>query len=556
MKRLFLALAGILAGCLAFAQSINDLDITVRILSDGSAKVVEIWDVTVVDGTEWYVPVSNLGKMTVKDFSVSENGVQFINEGRSWDVDRTAKEKERRCGIVEKKGNDVELCWGHGGGGSHVFRAEFTLTGLVKSMKDKDAFNYQFVNSGLAARPEHVKVTLENGTSTPWTLDNMLFWGFGYEGDINLVNGKIVAESSDKFSYDSSVIILCGFDKGMFTPTLTDDREFSKMKDDAISGSAFENFKKGLRLFQGMDMEEIFSLLVGLGVVFALIAGAIRTAYLKATGKIYKKSVYGVEKIDGWCRDIPYDGDILAAFSTLSRGNRVPGARGDADNQNRLIGAYFLRWIQDGIVQVQIPDPTSKKTNLYFPEIDHEFDGTTERELYSMALAASGSNRLLETKEFKNWSYNHASRVMAWPKTALSEGTATSVSKGPEKARQVIEFKNFLNDFTLSSEREAIEVKLWKDYMVFAALYGIADKVAATFQKLYPAEFTEYTHSIGMQNYSHVINTINFTGNMSSSFLSSAKSYYSSSTVSGHGGHSSFGGGGGFSGGGHGGGSR
>ncbi len=555
MKRLFLALAGILAGCLAFAQSVNDLDITVRIQPDGSARIVQVWDVDIVDGTEWYVPVTGLGEMMVKDFSVSENGQAFFYEGRGWDSGRTAKEKEGRCGIIEKKGHDVELCWGHGGGGSHVFKAEFTLTGLVKSMKDKDGFNFQFVNDDMSGR-RHVKVTLENGTSTPWTLDNVVFWAFGYEGDINLVDGKIVAESSDFLSYDSSVIILCGFDKGIFSPVLTDDREFEEIRKDAFSGSAFENWKKGFSLFDGLDMEDIFAILAAIGVFFAMIVGAIRSVYLKATGKVYKKSVYGVDKIDGWCREVPYGGDVLAAYSTLVRGNRLTGLKGNSEEQNHLIGAYFLKWIQDGIVQVQVPDPTKKKTNLYFPEIEHDFDGTTERELYSMALAASGQNRILETKEFKNWSYNHASRVIAWPKKALSEGTSNAVSQGFEKARQVIEFKNFLNDFTISDQREAIEVKLWKDYLVFAALYGIADKVASTFQRLYPAEFTEYTRSVGMYDYSRMINTINYTGNMGSSFMSSAKSYYSSSTVSGHGGHSSFGGGGGFSGGGHGGGSR
>ena len=34
--------------------------------------------------------------------------------------------------------------------------------------------------------------------------------------------------------------------------------------------------------------------------------------------------------------------------------------------------------------------------------------------------------------------------------------------------------------------KEAIEVKLWDEYLMFAYLFGIADKVAKQFKNLYP----------------------------------------------------------------------
>ncbi len=69
---------------------------------------------------------------------------------------------------------------------------------------------------------------------------------------------------------------------------------------------------------------------------------------------------------------------------------------------------------------------------------------------------------------------------------------------GQKEATNLIGFKNFLKDFTLSKEREAVEVGLWKDYLVYAGLFGIADKVAKQFQKLYPVEFKEYTQSLSL----------------------------------------------------------
>ena len=69
---------------------------------------------------------------------------------------------------------------------------------------------------------------------------------------------------------------------------------------------------------------------------------------------------------------------------------------------------------------------------------------------------------------------------------------------GRSSAIHLVEFRNFLQDFTLSNEREAGEVALWRDYLVFAALFGIADKVAKQFEELYPAEFAQLSQTAGL----------------------------------------------------------
>jgi hypothetical protein len=78
MRKLLLSVLAVLAGTfVVHAQTIRDLDIQVELYPDGSGRVTQVWDVTVVDGTEWYIPIDNLGKMSVSDFSVSENGQEF-----------------------------------------------------------------------------------------------------------------------------------------------------------------------------------------------------------------------------------------------------------------------------------------------------------------------------------------------------------------------------------------------------------------------------------------------------------------------------------------------
>ena len=535
------------------AQSIRDLDIRVEVAQDGSARITQVWDVNVVDGTEWYVPIQNLGKMTIQDLSVSENGQPFIDEGRHWNVDRSIAEKAGRCGIVEKR-DGVELCWGQGTLGPHVWTAQFTATGLVQSFSDADGFNFQFVNPHLAAPPQHVKVTLVNRTGGPeWTYDNTRIWGFGSYGDLNVVNGAIVYESLEPFSYESSVILLARFEKGLFSPTVSRDMSFDELKKKAMSGSSYGDKDPFEKIFLWL-----FALLFG-GSIFALI----RAAVLQALGYKYKKSLYGKTKITEWFREAPMDGNLFASSFVLDNGWRFPSGQ---TSSRGLIGAFFLRWILDGKVKVLPDTNNSKRVNLDFSQ-EPDIQDDVELALYNMAREAAGSNLLLESGEFEKWSERNFKRVTAWPTRAQARGRGymqdkhyfirgnTTNEDGAREASRVVEFKNFLNDFTLSKERGAVEVGLWKDYLVFAQLYGIADKVASQFQKLFPKEFQEMAQTVGVDP-NVMMRTIRLNNNMSTSAINRAVNKQQAGSFKGMGGHTSFGGGGGFSGGGFGGGSR
>ncbi|MBQ9192152.1 MAG: DUF2207 domain-containing protein [Bacteroidales bacterium] len=553
MKRLLACVLAVLAGTLAVhAQQLRDMDIRAVLQADGSARITQVWDATVVDGTEMYIPVSNLGKMTVRDLSVSENGQPYINEGRDWDVDRSLDGKAGRCGIIDKH-DGVELCWGKTSYGRHVWTVEYTVTGLVQSFSDADGFNFMFVNPGFDAPAEHVKVTIINGTGGPaWTYDNTRVWGFGSYGDIDVTDGAVVYESSEPFSYQSSFIALVRFEKGLFSPAVSRDMTFDELKQKALDGSSYG---------KSDPFEKFFLLLFALLFGGSLLA-VFRAIVLSALGYKYKKSMYGKTKITEWWREAPMNGNLFASSFVLDNGWRFAGNT----SSKGLIGAFFLRWILDGKVKV-LPDPNNaKRVNLDFSG-DPGIQDDVELALFNMAREASGSNLLLESGEFEKWSEKNFKKMTAWPIRAKARGQGflqdhryfrhgtTTNEEGAREASHVVEFKNFLNDFTLSGERTASEVGLWKDYLVFAQLYGIADKVSEQFQKLYPKEFQEVAQSVGVDP-NVMMRTIRLNNSMSTSAVSRAVSKQQAGSIRGTGGHTSFGGGGGFSGGGFGGGGR
>lgn len=124
----------------------------------------------------------------------------------------------------------------------------------------------------------------------------------------------------------------------------------------------------------------------------------------------------------------------------------------------------------------------------------------------------------------------------------------------PELRQQALEIaglKKYLLDYTLIKDREAIEVTLFEDYLIYAQMLGIADKVAKQFKELYP-HMIEQTCFNSYDNFYYISLSADNGIHSANTAKSRAESY-----SAGGGGFSSGGGGGGsFGGGGGGGGFR
>ena len=566
MKKLvcLLVAALALASATASAQRIRSIDINVYINDDGDSYIKQVWDVNVVSGTEWYIPIENLGGMSIRGLTVEENGTEFIDEGRTWDSDRTRAEKAGRSGIIEKS-NGVELCWGQGEYGDHVWTVGFVALGLVQSLEDYDAFNFMFVNPDLIAAPEKVTLTFHRLNDEPFSSDFTRFWFFGTEGESELLeDGTIRFEAEDLLRSDS-VICMMRFDKGIFKPGISKDMTFEQMQKKAFKGSTYKQDGK-----KRITWDDILEVLIAIafvlstaGIAVLFIFCLIRDAILKMFGTVWKKSVFGSHKPKGWEREAPFGGSIPIAASLLKDGSRLMVL--NPTKPEFCIGAYFLKWIQAGLVTpIKAADG---HYDLQFPKVMPDFDESSERSLFRKAFEAAGSNMILEKGEFDSWAKKHYKSLAGWPDSLVNEGRSKlSAISGDHvaEAAKLLQFKNFLNDFTLSNERSVPEVGLWGQYLVFAQVFGIADKVAEGFAKMYPKEFNDYSQKYGLDSvamrgvmHSWTTTARNAYRTAYDAKISAQSSSSSSSRSSGgFGGFSSRGGGGGFSGGGRGGGSR
>ena len=564
----------------ALTPSIRDIDITLTLLPDGTASIHERWDVCAADGTEWYLVRGNLGDIEIGNLAVSdESGRAYVDEG-SWDTQRNIAEKAGRCGIVRKR-DGAEICWGIGSLGDHVFDVSYTMSRSVKSLNDYDMLHLQTVSPGLSSPPRHVRVTVR---AQQHQLDtaNTRAWGFGFAGRVDFRDGAVVYESTEPFVRNSSVIVLLRFDKGMFDSPSRQDRNFADALAVAMEGADFGSDSDS-------DIGGGFARLVAIFV--ATVAGMCAIAAGSRSAR--RRKILGMKPSEvPWNREIPFGGDLEASAYTLAKLGESSGGSGDT-----LAAALILRMIYRG--ELSVAKDSRERVEISFSaagagaaagsgdgsgadgssgSADSAVVGSAgsagsgsgsdqaAEELREMMLKASGADKVLQHNEFSRWAKRHAHEVAGWSSRALVFGRnslrdhkhiygSAYTLAGQSEARKLLGLKKFLQDFTLMGEKDTIEVILWQDYMVYGALFGIADKVAEQLRDINPDLFAE------VMDYDYMtMHQLLFQTRLLSAAITNSKASVAAEAAQqsarGFGGGTSFGGGGGFSGGGFGGGSR
>lgn len=577
LKKLFLVLAIFFVALMpisVFASSndLKEIKMEIYINQDGVARVSETWKMDVVEGTENYKVFNNLYGSTITDFSVvDEKGTtyQYLDE---WDIDASRQEKKNKCGIVETN-KGYELCYGVGDYGQHSYTMTYTITPFVNQYTDSQGFNWQLISKDMDPSPDEMEIVIKSDYQFYDSDTNI--WGFGYEGQVIFDDsGSIVMKNRDlnnnRIGDINYVNILVQVPNGTYNNAINKNESFSSVLDDARNGSSYQDD-------DGLDFLWII-LVVTIG-----LAGLVSMVFLLAKGS-KKKGLHfsdgndelpNIKDVNPF-RDIPCNKDIYYFYYVASKAGLI-----SQDDRSGILCALLLKWIRDGYVNFSMEEGTGWfKKDKY--EIDFRGEIPTsnilEEKMLKYFRQASGSNVVLENKEFERWCRNNYEEIEEWFKDLMryeenklkSQGILTTQSTykkflGIDIENKVETYessfrddilytmglKRFLLDFSSIEEKQVIEVKLWEEYLMFASILGIADEVEKQIGKLCP-EFNQYSNI----DYTY---TMLATRTFMYGGVRSAASAYSaahSSSFSGGGGSSSFGGGGGGFSGGGGGGSR
>ena len=545
----------------AFASNnISNIDIDVVIRDNGSALITQTWGGSFDEGTELYLPIEDKS-LIVRDLRVWKNGREYQSTDR-WNPSADFQNKKWRSGIY-KTDKGVELCFGITEYGENVYRFSYTIDPLVKAYKDYDGFNFQFVNPYMATFPTNstVKIQLENGREL--TYDNTQIWGFGFEGNAFISEGYAVAFNTIELNGSNHINLVLRFQKGLLSPNVDIKEEYeAAVLDEALEGRDFKEqyydyTTNGMKK-KGFDWKVIrlflFALLFFIPIALIIAYTIIERIKLK---QYYKNCNY--------FRDVPNNGNIAIShvlavdFSLWSQ------------KEANIVGALIMKMINDKNL-VPIKEQSyglfGKEKVTTSLKIGSEPTDEITKKLFDIIVKAASSDMILQENELKSFAEQNQAyfnefldyvkkcgrsglnKKKAYVRTASKYfGDLTEV--GRKELGEVYGLRKFLEEFTLINERSSVEGIVWEDLLVYATLFGLADKVLKELKNMYPdriAEIDNYSRTIYISNaYFRSLN-YGIAANRSTRDLTMA--------ARGFGGVTSIGGGGGFSGGGMGGGTR
>lgn len=530
------------------SNNVNRIEIDVMIRDNGSANIVQTWYGNFEEGTENYIPIDTAnGNITVENLSVSdENGEYSYVE--NWNIDASFKEKAKKFGIV-KTDKGIEICFGITEYKTKKYTVSYDVGGFIKSYDDFDGTNFMFINPDMSTFPTNGYVNIFLEKDIELNEENCAVWAFGYDGFVEFLRGSVIAETESALTGDDSVIVMLRLNKGIISPEVIADGSFEDVKNKAFEGSDYGIGYEDEETEEATVFETIIGFLVLLLIFLPFVFLIKRRREIK---KFYTSAEY--------FRDVPNGGKIEISHY-LAQNFSV------AKEESLIIGTLILSMINKGFIEPMVEKEIGlfgkekEKVNLKSVKTP---ENTVERDLYNLIFTAAGEDGILQERELEKYAYKHPDEINNFINSVKKNGENEFVSaggfsggagnrikdlsdRGKQELSEIMGLKKFLEDFTLIAEREITETVIWKEYIVYATLFGISEKVLSQLKNVYPEKIPEietYTRNVIIAN------------SYRKSMYNSSQRAIQERRTSGGGGFASHSGGGGFSSGGHGGGSR
>lgn len=575
-------LLSITFGETVYAENVlSDITIEVELQEDGSGIVTEHRKMIMDEGSELYIVLDDLQDSKLLDFSVA--GFQEVEP---WDSDASLKGKANHYGTVGTD-DELELIWGIGKYGENEYEVSYTLSNLVRELKDGQALLWNFDTfSDIPAENLTVKIT----GFEPFTKENIRLWGFGFEGDMQLESETVVWRAKEDIDSSNDVTVLLQFPQGQFNAQVDVDMTLEEQLDRAMDGSAYN------------DDASSDTILIVIASLLAIVGGGstiLGIAYYRKIKKAKEEANQmrsGTQRIkdnkEVILKEIPYKGKDFAGLAYLLQEIH----KGYFED---YFSAYLLKWSADERIIVHTTENKSFLGNSYDTEIEifhfeeeralypqsfaHFIDQleTDSGEIYEtglwlMLLDASDSNGFIKGKEMKKWAKKHAKNVekfadylIDYSKDYLEKedlisfkeikvwGTKHEIAnaslEGDALFERLVQFDNYLDKTKLENFTNNNKPFTFRELLFWNTLYFRSKEITEEFKELVPNP-NDFSGGNDFYYYPLYWNGVNgFRKDWSTGLASGGFSSSASSATSGMGGSTSVGGGAGAGGGGGGG---
>ena len=531
------------------ANTINNIDVNMYINKDGSADIIEVWDVKGTNGTEWYHPFRDLGDTKITNYTVTmdEKPLQY----KSWNVNESLSQKAGYYGI-NYTNKDTELCFGKYDFNSHIFKLNYHVENLIFNTDDAQVLYWTFFPKFQNVDFKHYTITIKSFYEFPNDID---IWSFGHKSYYYPLNGVInYTNSEDSDMNNKYVVGLVKFPQNTFETNFRLSRfaTFNQVLNAGNEGTFEYDYGNKLTFWQKVlnFIKGFFWLIPMIIITIIGVISAAKSGYgYKGNKTINKKEVPNFRDIT--CNKYIYNANSLIFLNNFDY------------KETNILGAIILKWVKQekvGFIKQDVGIFKKEQNCLDLRKQPTFESGSQEEKLFNIMYEASVDG-ILEPKEFSKWARrnydsffnvfknikeNEVSKLRSeghiYRRTNKEECKKYNVmdDKIYEDSKQLYGLKKFLKEFSSINTKETLEVHIWEEYLMFAYLFGIADQVAKQLKNLYP-ELMEQNQNMDYTTIMMINNFSTTTVNAASSARSHAESY------SGGGGGFGLGGGGGGS---------
>ncbi len=239
-------------------------------------------------------------------------------------------------------------------------------------------------------------------------------------------------------------------------------------------------------------------------IPMAILAASIKIIYNTIKAKANSKENIAPSLIPDdvpYYRDISFHGDFLLPFYAAKKEGIM--------EEKGLISAFILKWLlEKRITFIPIEKEAfdlNKNDNFYIDISNLETTGNLEEDNFIKYLRNASDGKKVSLRKFKYWCISNSGSIKEWyvlanksskqklidegyiidsAEEAIKRGLNCSViytDKLIEELTKLKGLKRYLSDMSLLDEKLSKDVHLWETYLIFASMFGIANK---TFNQL------------------------------------------------------------------------
>lgn len=574
---------------------LNNLDFYAEIDTNGNMNVTETWNIRISNTNTLYktFDLDENKYSGITNVQVSEVGRGDFTETDEWAYHLT---KDYYFGGINDDGK-FEISFGVGlddSTATNTYKINYTVVDAIKKYDDCAELYWQFLGSDAAIDASKITGTIKLPSEAD-SKEDIRVWGH-----VETLNGEIYVTSTDtvEFSLDNYISgnyveVRIAMPSEMIE---TAERTYNKNVLPSIIEEETEwaNEANARRERKQRNEKIIKTVIIAVMVIIGIILLRQTVKYIK----IFKntKKLIPTEKYE-YFREKP-DKNSTPADALFLYNNGVNAASTAFGN---VFSATLLNLSLKGYFKITVEqnEKGKKETLIYKTKKDIEDLQYEEERIARFVKNAIDSKEKITIKELQKYIRNHASSVSSLiEKTGIETKNKNKMTenfdeeKSKEKSKYIgiaivyfavamfcITFlpvvilliinailalmingklsnltqkgiderekwkglKKYMEDFSLLNEKEIPALEVWEEYLVYATVFGIADKVIKQLKMVYPQ--IDEMDDFNTASYIYLMSHTNFNSSFSKAINSSISSTMSSGS----------GGGGGFSGGGGGG---